>query len=74
MIIIPTITLAIIGLLFTIKAKKIFEKGLCESDSYRMISEFNKSRRMRRYSTICLLTSMLLFIIYIFELLITSNT
>jgi hypothetical protein len=74
MIITLSIILAITGLLFSIKAKKIFDKGLCEADSYRMVMEFNKSKRLRRKSTIILLMAMILFLIYFIQILITLNT
>ena len=74
MIITLSILLGIIGLMFSIKAKRIFDKGLCEADSYRMVVEFNKSKRVRRKSTIILLTAMVLFLIYFIQLLIELNT
>jgi hypothetical protein len=74
MIITLSILLGIIGLIFSIKAKRIFDKGLCEADSYRMVVEFNKSKRVRRKSTIILLTAMVLFLIYFIQLLIELNT
>jgi hypothetical protein len=66
--------LGIIGLMFSVKAKQIFEKGLCEADSYRMVMEFNKSKRMRKYSTYFLITSMVLFIFYFIQLLMEKNS
>jgi hypothetical protein len=71
--IIISLIIALIGLLFSMKAKKIFEKGLSESDSFRMVMEFNKSKRFRRYSTIFLLTSMLIWIIGIIELIYKNS-
>jgi hypothetical protein len=68
-----SLTIAMIGLLFSMKAKKIFEKGLSESDSFRMVMEFNKSKRFRRYSTIFLLISMLIFIIGMIELIYKNS-
>jgi len=73
MIIVITITLAIIGIIASIKAKKLFEKGLCESDSYQMIVEFNKSKKIRRFSTITLITAMFFFAIFIIQLILTSK-
>lgn len=73
MIITLSIVLAIVGLMFSMKAKRIFDKGLCEADSYRMVMEFNKSKRIRRRSTIILLSAMLLFLIYFLQILIELN-
>lgn len=70
MIVTLSLLCAIVGLMFSVKAKKIFHKGLSEADSYRMVMEFNKSRRMRKNSTMLLLISMILFVIYLFQLLI----
>ena len=64
-----SLIIALIGLLFSLKAKKIFEKGLSESDSFKMVMEFNKSKRFRRYSTILFLISMLIFVIGMIELI-----
>lgn len=63
-----SLIIALIGILFSMKAKKIFEKGLSESDSFRMVMEFNKSKRFRKYSTIFLIISMLIFVTGIFQL------
>jgi uncharacterized membrane protein (DUF485 family) len=71
MILLLALTSAIIGILYSIKAKKIFDKGLSESDSYRMVMGFNKSKRMRKHSTIFLIVSMITFIIYFIQILIT---
>jgi hypothetical protein len=71
--IIISLIIALIGLFFSMKAKKIFEKGLSESDSFRMVMEFNKSKRFRRYSTIFLLTSMLIFTIAMIELIYKNS-
>jgi len=73
MILTLSIVLAIVGLMFSMKAKRIFDKGLCEADSYRMVMEFNKSKRIRRRSTIILLSAMLLFLIFIIQMLIKHN-
>jgi hypothetical protein len=73
MILTLSIVLAIVGLMFSMKAKRIFDKGLCEADSYRMVMEFNKSKRIRRRSTIILLSAMLLFLIYVLQILIELN-
>jgi hypothetical protein len=63
-----SLIVAIIGLSFSVIAKKTFEKGLYETDSYRMVTEFNKSKKYRSYSTILLLLSMLLFSLSLIEL------
>ena len=68
-----SLIVATIGLLFSMKAKKIFEKGLSESDSFRMVIEFNKSKRYRRYSTILLLISMLIFSLGMIEYIYSNS-
>jgi hypothetical protein len=68
-----SLIVAMIGLLFSMKAKKIFEKGLSESDSFRMVMEFNKSKRYRRYSTILLLISMLIFSLGMIEYIYSNS-
>jgi len=68
-----SLVVAMIGLLFSMKAKKIFEKGLSESDSFRMVMEFNKSKRYRRYSTILLLISMLIFSLGMIEYIYSNS-
>jgi hypothetical protein len=74
MILSISILSAVVGLLLSIQAKKIFHNGLSESDSYRMIMEFNRSKKMRRYSTYFLLTAMVTFTIYMIQLMINYNT
>jgi len=68
-----SLIVATIGLLFSMKAKKIFEKGLSESDSFRMVIEFNKSKRYRRYSTILLIISMLIFSLGMIEYIYSNS-
>jgi ABC-type bacteriocin/lantibiotic exporter with double-glycine peptidase domain len=63
MIITISFLLGIIGLMFSIRAKKIFEKGLSEADSYLMVMEFNRSRRFRKQSTVFLVFSIGLFLV-----------
>lgn len=73
MIVTLSLLCAIVGLMFSAKAKKTFDKGLSEADSYRMVMEFNKSKRMRKHSTMLLLMSIILFVIYLSQLLININ-
>ena len=65
---------AVMGIGYSLTAKKIFEKGLCESDSYRMIIEFGKSKKMRRYSTIFFIISTILFVFYLIQFVINYKT
>lgn len=74
MILFISLICALVGIGYSLTAKKIFEKGLSESDSYRMVMEFNKSKRVRKYSTVFLLSAIILFIIYVFQIVINYNT
>lgn len=74
MIVFTSFICALMGIGFSLTAKKLLEKGLCESDSYRMVIMFNKSKRMRKNSTIFLILAMFLFVVYLIQLFITYNT
>lgn len=74
MILLISLICAVMGIGFSIKAKKIFENGLCESDSFKMVTEFNKSKRMRKYSTIFFIVSTILFVFYLIQFVINYKS
>lgn len=70
MILLTSLLFVLIGFMYAIKSKKIFDKGMSESDSYRMIVEFNKSKRYQKHATMSFIVGIIFLFIYCLQLII----